>query len=174
MPLTNEQLPTLATEIALPAYAGLDEVATAAALNVRNIASDVDVRVEDVGRYLTLNGVWGRLDARADYYRSKLAAAALNSADEIKLASIQTMIRALERLPTLNTSIGANKTAVFLLIENLFLAADATPTPGEGILTLQQRNQLRQMASGLISRAEQLFGRGERVDSGDVSRAKAI
>lgn len=171
MPIVLE---TLAPEVRLSKYNGWDQTRIAADLNARTIAGDVDVSVEQIDRYMTLNGVWGRIDARAEFYRSKLAAAAINSADEQKLAAIRTMIRALERLPSLNTSTGANKSAVFLLIENLFLALDATPTAGEGVLTLQQRNALRQMATGVISRIEQMFDRGDRVTPEQVEAARRI
>lgn len=164
----------LKAEIALPAYAGMTEPEIATALNARNIAADTDVPVLSIDRYLASNGIWGRIDARADYYRSKLAAEpGVNSVNERKLAALRTMARALERLPDFQTSNPANKAAVFALIENLYLPTDATPTPGEGLITLQQRNQLRQMVAGLISRAEQMFGAGTRITSGDVSRARA-
>ena len=170
MPLqTKAQLLTLKTEIALPAYAGMDEPAVADALNAKSIASDVDVDIETINRYLIGNGIDGKINARIEYYRAKIAAAAApDSADEQKLAALMNARSAFTRLPSFNTSVTATKNFVFTMIDTLVTEGVVTTTPA----VPNQRAQLRQMVAGNISRAEELFGRGTRVDSGDVSRAK--
>lgn len=166
MPLSPEQLPTLKTEIALPAYAGRDEVATANALNVKNIAADVDVDIETIRRRLVGTGIMGQIDARIAWRTGRVGLeAAVNSAHEAALARLHTARRSLELLPSYTTSDAQTKTFVSNMLADLVT---------EGVMTGPQRTALLTLISGFISRAEQLFGRDVRVDSGDVSRAKKV
>ena len=166
MALDDSQLPTLKTEIALPAYAGLDESATAEALNARNIAADVDVTIEAINRRLIGQGILGAIDARIAFLTAKVGAAvSVGGAEEVRLANLHTARRSLELLPTYEMSNSQTRTFVSNMLASLVT---------EGVMSGAQRTALLALASGFISRAEQLFGRGTRVDSGDVSRAKKV
>lgn len=158
-------LATLKTEIALPAYAGMSENEMAAALNAQTIPADIDVATVLIARRLIGQGILGKIDARIAYYTPKAGAAvSKDGADEVALSKLHTARRALELLPAFEMTNAQTKT----FVQNM--TADLVT---EGVMTAPQRTQLLAIADGFISRAEQLFGRGTVVTSGDVSRAKA-
>lgn len=164
--LTPAQLPALKTEIAFPAYEGLSEPDIATALNTKNISADVDIQIELIHRRLIGQGILGKIDARIAYYVPKVGAeVAVNSAVEGKLATLYNARTSLEFLPSYEMTNGPTKTFVSNMLTDLV---------AEGVLTNPQRTALLVLADGLISRAEQLFGRGTVIDSGDVSRAKKV
>lgn len=171
-------LAALAAEIALPAYAGMDEVQTANALNARTVTADVDVDTLAINRYLIGRGIEGRLAARVERVKAELAKAVNASpvvqadvnAAEAKLRILLNAQAAFTRLPTFTTSDTQTRNFVFATIDALvaegLILNEAAPN--------NERARLRLMSSGQISRAEQLFGAGARIDSGDVSRAKKV
>jgi hypothetical protein len=183
--LTLAQLPALKTEIALPAYSGLDEPATADTLNAKTVAADVDVAIETIVRRLIGQGILGKVDARLDVLQIQIqsvmqraadlavsagaaatAVAALNvAATEARLAALHNSRRSLEMLTSYQMSDSATKAFVTAMLNALVT---------EGVLSDGERTGLLALAAGNISRAEQLFGRGTVVDSGDVSRAKKV
>lgn len=159
-------LVALKAEIALPAYAGMDEPTIANALNAQTIAADKDVVIETINRRLIGQGILGKIDARIAYYTPKAGAAvSVNGTDEQKLATLHTARRSLELLPYFEMSNAATKTFVSNMTADLVT---------EGVMSAGQRTALLALADGFISRAEQMFGRGTVVSSGDVSRAKIV
>jgi hypothetical protein len=156
-------LATLKTEAQLPKYSGWVHRSIADDLNARTIAADVDVSIVSINRRLIGQGIFGKLDARIAYYGPKVGAAvAVNGVDEVKLAMLHTAKRSLELLPSYEMSNAQTKTFIQNMLADLVT---------EGIMTNPQRTQLLALASGLVSRSEQLFG--EPVAEGHVTRALA-
>lgn len=178
MPFEQTDLPALATEIALPAYAGLGEIETATALNLRNITADVDADCAAIARYLIERGIDGRMRARvvrlsADLHRAVNAVspdAPAIAAIEVRLARLENAYAMFTRASDIATSSTPLRNAVFAEID--FLRDEGVVMAGTGVDN--ERVRLRQFTTGLISRAEQLFGSGSRITSGDVSRAKKV
>jgi hypothetical protein len=147
-------LATLKTEIATAPYAGLDEVATAALLNAKTIAADVDASQETILRAFVARKIFGKLVARIEVVKARI---------EARLVTLINAVRAFETLPSFQTATPAINTFVGNMLDDLV---------AEGALIAGDKTAMMNVTRGNISRAEQLFARGDVVTSGDVSRAK--
>lgn len=143
-------LATLAAEVRLPQYAGLDEHQIAADLNEPRIDADRDVPVVEARRIVLLGGDLAKVRLLAEARpATAITPLAMTFADT--MADRETVIPATAK-PQIDGMLDA------------LVAA--------GALSTASKAALMALFSTQISRAEQLFG--ERVGSGDISRAKAL
>lgn len=143
-------LNTLAAEVKLPQYAGLDEPAIAELLNDRTLPADRDVPVSEARRVVLLGGDLARVKLLAEARpATSITPLAMTFADT--MADRETVIPA------------AAKSQIDGMLAALVSA---------GALSAASKAALMALFDGRTSRAEQLFG--EPVGSGDVSRAKAL
>lgn len=141
-------LSELKAEIALPAYAGMDEVAIADALNARNLTGPRETLSRDIIRALFLRGKWSAAKVKAS--QGDMAATTL--VDALSLFNSFDMTNATYRA-AIQSALDANVTT--------------------GTLTQGDVDAIMALGTQPISRAEQLWGNDTVVTSGDVSRARA-
>jgi hypothetical protein len=148
MPL---DLATLRAEIALPQYAGLDEPAIAGALNARTIDGSRDVPAFEARQIVLLSGEWAKIKLLAEERPASTA--------------ISVAMTFVDALSDRETVLPAGNRAHIAGLLDVLVAANVLSGASKAALML--------LFAAKISRAEELFGRGARVDSGDISRAKA-
>lgn len=141
-------LAQLKSELAAAEYAGMDDTDAAAALNAKTLDGALIVQTLDIKRALFLRGVWGTLKAKA------LAGD----------ASAITLMDALEVFQTFDMSNATYAAAIGGALTANVQASNISQGDKDAILAL---------GAGKVSRAEQLWGLGTAVGSGDVSRARA-
>ena len=144
-------LAVLRAEIALPQYAGLDEPATAAAINEPSIDGSRDVPASEARQIVLLSGDWAKTRLLSEQRPATLAST-------VAMTFVDTLLDRNTVIPS-----GARSQITDLL--DVLVAANA--------ISGTSKAALMSLFSSKKSRAEQLFGDGVRVDSGDISRAKA-
>lgn len=143
-------LVTLAAEVRLPQYAGLDQTAIAAALNELRIDADRDVPVFEARRIVLLGGDLARVRLLAEARpATAITALAMTFADT--LADRETVIPA------------AAKPQIDGMLDALVAA---------GALSAASKAALMALFNTKTSRAQQLFG--EPVQVGHVARAMEV
>ena len=149
---------TLKSEIAKPAYSGMDEPALAAALNAKSVPARVPVPTIAIRRYLHVVRKWARIEA--------IATGVLAAPDEATAIAAVEMFAALRDFPDgFDLAVPAYYDAI---------AASLADCVAAQLIAAADRTAILGFGDGQISRAEQLWGRGTVVTSGDVSRAWAL
>lgn len=149
---------TIKSEIANPAYAGLDEPALAAALNAKAIPARVPVPTIAIRRYLHVVRKWARIEA--------IATGVLAAPDEATAIAAVEMFAALRDFPEgFDLAVPTYYSAIAASLDDCVAAQ---------LIAAGDKTAILALGDGRISRAEQLWGRGTVVTSGDVSRARAL
>ena len=144
-------LAVLRAEISLPQYAGIDEPAIAAAINERSIDGFRDVPASEVRQIVLLSGDWAKTRLLSEQRPG-------TTASIVAMTFVDT-------LSARNTVIPAEARAQIDNLLDVLVSA--------GVMSGATKTALIALFSTKISRAEQLFGIGVQVSSGDISRAKA-
>jgi hypothetical protein len=147
-------LAELKTEIAGPAYAGMDEIEIADALKASTIPADRDVPVIEARKIVLPTGELAKIKVLAE----------TRPVDGPAASAIVAAITFAETMADRESVIPASaKSQVDTMLTGL-VAANVLSGPSKAALLALFETQ--------ISRAEQMFGLGVVVQSGDVSRAK--
>ena len=145
-------LATLAAEVRLPQYAGLDQTAIAADLNEPRIDADRDVPVVEARRVVLLGGDLAKVRLLAEARpATAITPLAMTFADT--MADRETVIPA------------SAKPQIDGMLDALVAA---------GALSAASKVALVALFAGKISRAEQMFGLGASVSPEIVERARRV
>lgn len=145
-------LVALKDEVVLPAYDGMTEPEIADALNERTLSANRDVPVIEARKIVAPTGEWTEIELLSE----------TRPATSVAKAAMTFMRITDDRMAIIPA---ATKAAVDSMLSGLVTAT---------VLSAPSKAALMALFDTQVSRGEQLFGQGTHIDSGDVSRAKAI
>jgi hypothetical protein len=147
----------LQAEIVLPAYAGMDDDAIAAALNAETVETVRDVPTVDARELLLATGEWGALVLLARSTPASVAQAPV-------IAAAITAVETLRETTTLEVTKPANWTAMQTLVGTMQQAGVMSEGTGAALLALRDIH---------ISRAAEI-GWTAGVSAADVAAARSL